>query len=309
VRGVLGVALVSMPITKARYAQALLDKNLYEFPLIGVDGFFWDTTGHRVIAGERIDASHVRERQQVCVIGEKLAQKIFKGASPLGFQLRIDDSLFQVIGVMGKETSGEFANYAFVPITTLQDRFEGLPQTNHMLVRCVSWDDVDRVAVQIPSLIERHQPIEFLRVQVPVGALLQVKRITFWVEMFIYLAIGATLFLGGYGIWSGMMAAVKARTREIGLKKAMGAEDADIMLQFMTEAVCLSGAAALFGIVLGRIGVEFAGRMLEDQPAEMVILIFAALSFVFSLLLGAIAGYYPSLRASRMEVMRAIRYE
>jgi putative ABC transport system permease protein len=309
VRAAPGVALVSLTITKEHHARALLDKNVYEFPLMGVDRFFWEATGHRMAAGESISPKHVQERQQVCVIGEKLAHKVFKDASPLGYHLRIDNSLYLVVGVMDKATSGELANYAFVPITTLEDRFEHLPRTNLMLVRCATWDDVERVAQLIPKLIEQWQPIEFLRVQVPVGALQQVKRITFWVEMFIYLAIGATLFLGGYGIWSGMMAAVKARTREIGLKKAMGAEDADIMLQFMTEAVCLSGIAALFGIVFGRVGVEFAGRLLGNQPPEMVIVKYAALSLVFSLLLGAIAGYYPSLRASRMEVVRAIRYE
>lgn len=304
-----GVGVVSLTITKDRFARASMDKNIYEFPLMGIDRYFWEATGHHMILGEPFSPRQVQERQQVCVIGEKLAHKIFKETSPIGFYLRIDNSLYQIVGVMDKQTSGELANYAFVPITTLQDRFEGLPRTNLMLVRCATWDDVERVAEQIPQLIERWQPIEFLRVQVPVGALQQVKRITFWVEMFIYLAIGATLFLGGYGIWSGMMAAVKARTREIGLKKAMGAEDSDIMLQFMTEAICLSGVAALFGIVFGRIGVEFAGRMLGNQPGEMIIVTYAAVSLVFSLLLGAVAGYYPSLRASRMEVVRAIRYE
>jgi len=309
VRSIPGVASVSVNITRDHAARAYLDTNIFEFHLIGVDTSFWETTGHGLVAGELLNTRHEKERQQVCVLGEKLAKKIFKNASPLGQHLRIESSMFQIVGIMSKSTSGEMANHAFVPITTLQDRFDGIPRTNQMLVRCVSWDDVEQVAAQIPGLIGEHQSVNLLRVLVPVGALVQVKRITFWVEMFIYLAIGATLFLGGYGIWSGMMAAVKARTREIGLKKAMGAQDGDILLQFMTEALCLSGSAALIGIVLGIVGVEFAGRSLGGRPPDAVIAKYALMSFAFSLLLGAVAGFFPSLRASRMEVVTAIRYE
>jgi putative ABC transport system permease protein len=115
--------------------------------------------------------------------------------------------------------------------------------------------------------------------------------------------------LGGVGIWNVMMAAVVTRTREIGLKKAMGAEDKDILAQFLSEALCLSMGAALLGALMGRIMMEILGYMIGSRPPENLFFMGLALGFLFAVLLGVGAGLYPSLRASRMEVVTAIRYE
>jgi putative ABC transport system permease protein len=146
-------------------------------------------------------------------------------------------------------------------------------------------------------------------VEVSWEALKRVKELAWWIEFLIYLATGATFILGGVGIWNVMMAAVTSRTREIGLKKAMGAEDRDILAQFLSEALCLSAGAALLGAALGRIIMEILSLGIKSRPPEDLFFFSLALAFLFAVLIGVGAGLYPSIRASRMEVVTAIRYE
>ncbi len=305
-----GVNRVTVTAKKTSMARVVLGNTVYQFPLMGTDEYFWEVTGHASATGSFYDGEAVKGRALVCVLGEKLARRFFGAeTNPLGQQLRIDGSVFRVIGILSEDTSGDLANGAFIPLTALEDRFDGLPPTNRISVRCNSWDDVESVASAIPGTVARFQSVERLEVEVPRGALEQVKRIVFWVEAFIILAVSATLFLGGYGIWNGMMTAVKSRTREIGLKKAMGAADRDIMFQFLSEALCLSCSAGILGVAMGIVGVNMASTMLGSAPTRTVLLMYCIVAFAFSILLGAIAGYYPSLRASRMEVVSALRYE
>jgi putative ABC transport system permease protein len=136
-----------------------------------------------------------------------------------------------------------------------------------------------------------------------------VKKLAWWIEFFVYLAITATLVLGGVGIWNVMMAAVRSRTREIGLKKAMGAQDRDILAQFLSEALCLSLGAALVGVLLGWVIIQCLGLWIGSRPPDDLFLLCIALGLLFAIMLGVGAGLYPSIQASRMEVVSAIRYE
>jgi len=166
------------------------------------------------------------------------------------------------------------------------------------------------VAQALPDLIKAHQSnTKGLRIQVAWDALKQVQRMFWWVSLFIYASIGATLVLGGFGIWNIMMAAVSARTREIGLKKAMGAEDSDILWQFLFEALCVTFSAALLGVILSRIGIEYMSRMLGSRPPEGLFFLCLSAGLSFAVVLGIGAGLYPSIRASRMQVVDAMRYE
>jgi ABC-type antimicrobial peptide transport system permease subunit len=169
--------------------------------------------------------------------------------------------------------------------------------------------EVFPVVAAIPKVVQAHQPAKNLLVEVSWENLAHVKQVAFWIEFFIYLAFASTLTLGGMGIWNIMMAAVRTRTREIGLKKAMRAEDRDILAQFLTEALCLSLVAAVIGVALGRILVELLGLWIGMRPPEELFVTCLALSLIFAVALGVGAGLYPSLQAARMEVVSATRYE
>ncbi len=308
-RALPGVLGLSETVTKHGPSQTSLDNRVIQFPLMGVDSSYWLVTGQRVSQGRGFDPEDVSERRPVCVLGETSAKKMFGADDPVGNHLRIDNSMYTVVGVMSAEISVSMAEVVFLPITTAKDRIVELPDSNRLILRCRGLDDVQRVAQALPGIIDKYQSVDKLRVDVPEAQLKQVKRIVLWVESFIYFSVIGTLLLGGYGIWNGMMTAVRQRIREIGLKKAMGAQDLDILTQFMAEAICLSGGAAVVGVGLGLGAVSLASDLMGKAPSQEEVLGYTALSFFFSLAMGAVAGFFPALRASRMEVVSAIRYE
>jgi putative ABC transport system permease protein len=238
-----------------------------------------------------------------------LAKKIFGTQNVVGQSLEINHEIFRISGILGGVADSGLANAAYLPLTTAKDRMAGRLLTDRLYVRCLTWDDVAGVAATLPKVIGSSQSPEELHVEVRWEGLKRVQHLAWWIEFLIYLSISATFILGGVGIWNVMMAAVTSRTREIGLKKAMGAEDKDILAQFLSEALCLSGTAALLGASLGRILMEIMGVMIGSRPPENLFFFALCLAFLFAIILGVGAGLYPSLRASRMEVVTAIRYE
>lgn len=281
----------------------------YGFGLVVVDDAFWSVRSFWPLTGRLFGAEAVAKRDRECVLGAELARKIFGSHQVVGQTLEINQEIYRVAGVLGGVTDSGLANSAFLPLTTAQDRLPGQVLADRLYLRCLTWDDVTHVAAAVPQVVQAHQSPEELHVEVSWEGLKRVKQLAWWIEFLIYLAISATFILGGVGIWNVMMAAVTSRTREIGLKKAMGAEDRDILAQFLSEALCLCVGAALLGGALGRVMMEVLGRVIGSRPSESLFLLGLTLSVLFAVLLGVAAGLYPSLRASRMEVVTAIRYE
>ncbi len=279
------------------------------FSVAAVDEHFWKMRGLTVHTGSLFGAPEVKARQRVIVLGKRLAQSLFGTEEVAGRTLELGQDVFQVIGVVGGLRDINMEKSLFVPLTTAQDRFFHQLVLDRLYVRCATWDDVPGVAAAIPQAVAAHQSTENLLVEVSWENLEHIKKVAFWVEFFIYLAFAATIILGGMGIWNIMMAAVRTRTREIGLKKAMGAEDRDILSQFLTEALCLSLLASVIGVTLGRILVELLGLWIGMRPPEELFFTCLAFSLVFAVALGVGAGLYPSVQAARMEVVSATRYE
>jgi putative ABC transport system permease protein len=276
---------------------------------LAVDDAFWQVRSFWPQRGRLFGAEDVAGHKRVCVLGAELARKVFGTYDAVGQSFEFNQEVYQVSGVLGGVTDSGLANAAFLPLTTAKDRLTGPLLPDRLYVRCRTWDDVSEVATALPKLISSHQSPEELQVEVSWEGLKRVQRLAWWIEFMVYLAISTTFVLGGVGIWNVMMAAVTSRTREIGLKKAMGAEDRDILAQFLSEALCLSAGAALLGAGLGRIMMEIMGAAIGSRPSENLFFLGLCLGFAFAVILGVGAGLYPSLRASRMEVVSAIRYE
>jgi putative ABC transport system permease protein len=291
------------------WIQAARQKEYYRLQVIAVDQTFWQVRNLWAVTGQLFGADAVNSRRCDLVLGTRLAQRIFGHLNVVGQTMQIEQDLFRVVGVVGGISDLDLAHAAFAPLTTVADRLPGFTQVDKLYIRCQTWDDVEKVAAAIPGVIQTRQPIDRLRVDVSWEALKHTKKVAWWVESFIYLAFSATLALGGVGIWNVMMAAVRSRTREIGLKKAMGAEDRDILAQFLTEALCLSLGSAVLGIALGRLLVEGVSLWLGSRPPEDLFWRSLAIGLLFAAGLGVGAGLYPSLQASRMEVVSATRYE
>jgi putative ABC transport system permease protein len=307
-RALPGIEAVSVIVSKPAVFSSV-QKGRVGFSFVGADGSFWDVNSFTPIKGSFFNAEDVSQKRRVCVLGSDLALRIFGDADPVGRTCWIENEQYRVKGVLGGVAVGDLIGFAFIPITTAQEYIPGLPPPQKIYIRCTSWDDVKRVADAIPDVVHRHQLTDSLRIEVRWEELKRVQNMAWWVELFVYFATVATLILGGFGIWNGMLATVKSRKAEIGLKKAIGAEDRDILAQFLIEAVCLSFISAVLGGVLGRGAMEIGSYLLKSRPHDALFFVCVGLALLFSLALGTGAGLYPSLRASRMEVLNAIRDE
>ena len=290
-------------------SKVYLFENWYDFSAVGVDENFWEVRGLWPLAGRLFTVQEIKERERVCVLGELLALQLFGRDGAVGNILRLENDLYLVVGVLGGLNDPDLAAKAYFPLTTMQDRFLKPTVVDRLYVRCQTWDDVGPVAAAIPAAVARQQAADQLKVQVAWAALQHVRKVAWWVEVFIYLSVAATLLLGGVGICTIMTAAVRARTREIGLKKAFGAEDWDILAQFLMEALWLGLGAALLGGILGRIIIAILGLVIGHPVTEELFFFYWGVSLIFAILLGVSAGLYPSIQASRMEVASATRYE
>ena len=299
----------ALSLTALKHSRANFQGRHFGLPTMAVDEGFWQVRNFWPLTGRLFDAEAVAGRKREVVLGAELAKKIFGNTQVRGKDLEINQEIYLVAGVLGGVTESGLANSILMPLTTAEDRFPGRLLADRLYLRCATWDDVAAVAAAIPGIVKSCQSPEELHVEGSWEALKRVKLLAWWIEFLIYLATSVTFLLGGVGIWNVMMAAVTSRTREIGLKKAMGAEDRDILAQFLSEALCLSAGAALLGAALGRIMMEGLSYLVGSRPPENLFLFGVTLAFLFAVVIGVGAGLYPSIRASRMEVVTAIRYE
>jgi len=298
-----------LSLTAVKHSQANFQGQNFAFTTMAVDEGFWQVRNFWPLTGKLFGSDAVAGHKREAVLGAELAKKIFGNTQVRGKDLEINQEIYRISGVLGGVTDSGLANSVFLPLTTATDRFPGRLLADRLYLRCATWDDVGAVAAAIPGIVKSYQSPEELHVEVSWEVLKRVQMLAWWIEFLIYLATSATFLLGGVGIWNVMMAAVTSRTREIGLKKAMGAEDRDILAQFLSEALCLSVGAALLGAGIGRITMEVLSYVIESRPPENLFLLGVTLAFLFAVAIGVGAGLYPSIRASRMEVVTAIRYE
>lgn len=307
VRKLPGVYAASL-LTFAEGYTTYQETEVEGYTLLGTDEFYWDVNTVEAIKGRFFGHEAVEKRKRVCVLGKLLAENIFGHYDVVGEFVQIRESLYEIVGILGGKNAEDRMECAYIPFTSINDRVNELVPPK-LYVRSNTWDTVGQVAENIPKAIASVQSIEGLVVDVSWGPLKQLKRMVFWVQLFIVFSVITAIFIGGFGIWNGMMSSVKARTREIGLKKAMGATDFDILLQFMVEALTVTTMAAILGVLMGRAVVEGFCLLLDTRPNETLFMYSSLVGSGFSLVVGFVAGYFPARKASRMEVVTAIRYE
>ncbi|MDD4871430.1 MAG: ABC transporter permease [Kiritimatiellae bacterium] len=304
-----GVNIVSLSAMKNLYASTFLREKEFGFVLVGVDDAFWTASSFTPKSGRFFSIEDVTERRKVCVLGSVLANRIFGNLPALGQSILIDCDYYEIIGFLEGTGVGDMNQFAFLPITTAVDRIDCMTPKNKLYVRCRTWDDVESVASLIPGTVRQFQSDNGLQVDVARAQLKYIKKIAWWIQLFVFVSISATLCLGATGIWYGMMTAVRSRTREIGLKKAMGATNHDIMAQFLTESLCLSIGSTVIGTGLGWLIMNIIGALIHSSPVHGLFIASVMTSITISVILGVAAGYYPSAQAARLEVISAVRFE
>jgi putative ABC transport system permease protein len=280
--------------------------------------------------GEFFTKQQMTTMARVAVLGHQTAQDLFGGSDPLGRTIKINPSTgsgqsrvhFRVIGVMEEKGGGmgnNVDNTVFIPLTTAQRKLFGGRATSgtswkvsSINVALVSEETMDAATDEITLLLRQQHKIQpgdddDFSVMSQEDILSMAEQITGILTIFLGAIAAISLLVGGIGIMNIMLVSVTERTREIGIRKAVGAKRRDILMQFLIEAVVLSVIGGLLGILLGAgiaILVEQSGLMTTVVSPEAMLL-----ATSFSVAVGLFFGIYPSMRAARLHPIEALRYE
>lgn len=310
IRKLPGVGLVCASVRSGEYFPMRVGERRLTVGMLGVDENFFSVFSLEMVAGRFLSAEDIAQHRRVCVLGNEGAENLFGSVeNAMGKLLTLGNDIFEVVGVVSGVMLGDWRQGGFIPSTTMIDRNWGDGRISRLFVRGIGWEDVPPLTQLIPQTVHDVQDAPYLVVATQTDQLERIKATFTWVEALLWLAIAASLMLGGFGIWYGTFAAVRARTREVGLKKAMGGSDADILAQFLAEALCKSVAGGVLGILIGTLCVESGAYLLGTTFSYGLLLASSLGSIVFSAFIGVAGGLYPAIQASRMDVVSALRFE
>ena len=277
----------------------------------------WLTIGNWTLAqGREFSDAELRAGAAVCMIGETVRRELFGSSPALGESLRVKQISCEVIGVLGAKGPGSFGNdqddLVLMPIKTLQRRITGNTQINDLLVSMADDSDSTRVKASLTQLLrERRNLADTDEDNFNVLDTKQLADTLSGTTKVMTTLLGAvaavSLLVGGIGIMNIMLVSVTERTREIGLRLAIGALEREVLLQFLIEAVVLSSLGGLIGIALAT-GASIALSSLMGIPYLFDASI-NLLSFLFSAAIGVIFGYFPARRAASLNPIDALRHE
>jgi putative ABC transport system permease protein len=285
--------------------------------LTGTTSDYGTVFNRKAETGRYISDLDVERRRRVAVIGHFLAEDLFNGSDAVGQWVRIGDHRFEVVGV-GERVGNEMINDgwsrremrgATIPVTTMQGLFGGGDRVPLLVVKVPNTDNLGQLYAHIKNLLWRqHNRVEDFEVENVAAEILQAEdeideMMKGW-TIILFSISAISLVVGGVGIFSVLQISLAERLFEIGLRKSIGAEDRDILFQFLVESVFLSAVGAVIGFVVA-VGVcAAAGQFFE---AGLPISGFAVmLAIVFAISVGLTAGFYPSLRAARLTPVEAL---
>ncbi|MGD0152314.1 MAG: ABC transporter permease [Thermacetogeniaceae bacterium] len=278
-----------------------------------------DISSLTVAQGRFFDDADVNSISAVAVLGQTVYTNLYtSGANPIGTEIRIKGVAFKVIGLLKSQGSSSAGSdqddVVYIPVTTAQIRMSGITnQTiNMMQVQVASKEQMDSVQNAIEALLRtRHRLATTASDDFRITNMAQIQETaastTATLTLFLAGVAGISLVVGGIGIMNIMLVSVTERTREIGVRMAIGASRQDILRQFLLEAIMLSLLGALFGIIFG-----IGGAKIFSYFAKMsapISLSSVLISVGFSIFVGVFFGYYPATRAARLNPSEALGYE
>ena len=284
--------------------------------LVGVSPDFVFINGWFPERGSFFHNEDVKNAELVCVLGKTVASNLFGYQNPLGKTVRIGNISFKVIGVMssiGQTPSGtDQDDIVLIPYTTMQKRILGVNHVNNISVSVRTSKDIPFAEAQITQLLrERHRIRPNMEDDFYVKTQLNIIERIFTISKIMTILLGSiasiSLIVGGIGIMNIMLVSVTERTREIGIRMAVGAKERDILIQFLIEAVALSLAGGVIGIVLGIVGSKISS--LFTHWPTLVSFGSILLAFGFAAIVGIFFGLYPAGKASKLDPIEALRYE
>ncbi len=291
--------------------------------ITGITANYADIVAWQTRYGNFISPQDVESNARVAVIGLDVVENLFvdREFNAVGQNIRINDRVFTVIGVM-EQRGGTFASedaVIFIPVTTAQTRLDsartsdGGYRVSQIHIDVLNEDLIDQAREEIYAYLDQArgilQPDERdYEIESDAGLVQTISGITGTLTIFLTMIAGISLLVGGIGIMNIMLVSVTERTREIGLRKSVGARSQDILLQFLVEAVVLSLIGGVIGIVVGaiaaQIGTQLVPQLSLTLQADAILLATGVSTFV-----GVFFGFYPAQRAASMKPIDALRFE
>jgi len=299
-------------------AQTIYQENNWYTQIQGVSIDFLVVRNWDMESGVFFSAADQRAGSRVCVIGRTVANNLFQGDDPAGKSVRIRNIPFRVLGVLKSKGSNSMGSdqddTIIAPYTTVKRVLQNsiFNNVNMLLVSLYSLDDIPAAKDEIGKLLrQRHKlgpnadddfsSIDMTEITNTIGS------ITKLMTILLTTVASISLLVGGIGIMNIMLVSVTERTREIGLRMAIGATPTDILLQFITEAMALSTVGGLIGVAIGVAGARIVGHV--QQWPILITESSIVIAFLFSAAIGVFFGFYPAMRASRLNPIDCLRYE
>ncbi len=301
--------VVDAPDVKMVYGNTSFEPTSF----VGTTPSYIAAHSYKIAEGAAFTSEDVSKHRRVAVIGQTVVEELFAGQSAIGQTIKVNGSNFEVVGVLapkGSNGTTDEDDVVMAPITTVQDSLSGPGPIDSITVEATSAETLNDAESEITQIIEeRHKVKDTAEPGFSVlnqGSLLEASSSTSGVFTTLLGEVAAiSLLVGGIGVMNIMLVSVTERTREIGIRKAIGARRSDILTQFLTEALLVSLIGGLTGVLVGVLGSQF--KIAGVQPAIAAYSI--PLAFGAAALSGLFFGTYPAARAAALRPIEALRFE
>lgn len=303
------------PMTNGAYVVIYQNKN-WTTSVSGVNANYLDVNNWSMKSGRFLSEKNVQNRERVAVVGKTVVKNLFGDEDPVGKEIRVKNIPFRIIGVLNSKGSGAMGNdqddMVIIPYTTAMERVDGIDYLRMIYVVGKDENGIDRLQSDIENLLRvRHgikdTNLDDFNIQNMNSIMETMEETTGTLTLFLGAVAAISLVVGGIGIMNIMLVSVTERTREIGVRKALGATYSVIVTQFLIEAVVISLMGGIIGIILGVGSSKLIG--MASGMSTVISIPTIVMSFAFSMAIGLIFGIYPARKAAKLNPIDALHYE